>query len=406
MKLKFLVMALSLIVMLAGDFGLAFSNEAETCRNDLAEVVKGNNAFAFDLYASVGAADGNVFLSPFSVAAALAMTYAGARGETAVQMEKTLHFNLAPVHLNHGFASLLKRFNTTDKDYQLAVANALWGQQGMEFYPEFTESANNYYDAGFNQVDYMTNTEAARQTINDWVATKTNQKIIELIKPGILTNLTRLVLTNTIYFKGGWESQFDPGQTEEAPFTVSNEIKSNVPLMRQSAYFQYAQTDQLQIVELPYRGDAIVMDILLPAFESDLTELESDLQLPQFQSLLAQLAMREVQVWLPRFKIAKAIRLNDQLQSLGMTDAFDAAKADFSGMAPFSLYITHVLHNAFVEVTETGSEAAAATGVIMGENATQSGKPVVFRADHPFFFVIRDRHFGSILFMGRVVDPR
>ncbi|MGD9156398.1 MAG: serpin family protein [Bacillota bacterium] len=175
--------------------------------------------------------------------------------------------------------------------------------------------------------------------------------------------------------------------------------------LKRTAYFQYAQTDRLQIVELPYRGDEIVMDILLPTFEPDRGELEPGLQLPQFQSLLDQLAMTKVEVFLPRFKMEKEITLNSHLQSLGMKDAFDDAKADFSGIAQFSFYITHVLHKAFVGVNETGTEAAAATGIIMGETAIQSDKPVVFRADHPFFFVIRDRHSGSILFMGRVVDP-
>jgi serpin B len=317
-------------------------------------------------------------------------------------MMHTLQLDRESVKLHSGFARLLERFNTADQSYQLAVANALWGQEGLEFCPEFMANVDNYYDAGFNQVDYINNTEAARQTINNWVETKTNHKIIELIKPNILTGLTCLVITNAIYFKGNWERQFDLGQTKEAPFQVTTKVKPNVPMMDQEGRFRYAETDRWQILELPYRGDGLAMDILLPV--SDLGKLESGLQLPQFQSLLDRLAMREVQVVLPRFKIDKAIRLNSHLQSLGMKDAFDDAKADFSGMAKLFLYISHVLHQAFVEVNETGTEAAAATAVVVDRKSEP--ERVVFRADRPFLFLIRDVRTGSILFMGRVVDPR
>lgn len=401
MKLRFLMVTLSLIMMLVCGPSFALPSPDVTNRADLAAVVKGNNTFAFDLYSSVAAEKGNLFFSPYSVSTALAMTYAGARRETARQMEQTLHFDLAATKLNAGFSELMEQFNVADQGYQLAVANALWGQQGTEFCPEFIAITKKYYDAGFRQVDYINNTEAARQTINKWVETKTKQKIVELLEPGILDYLTRLVLTNAIYFKGKWEVLFNPEQTKEAPFMVSNEAKPNVPLMYQFGEFKYGMTDQLQIVELPYQGSDLVMDILLPTSKSDLGKLESGLQFADFQALLAKMSMREVAVFLPRFKIEKAISLGDYLQGLGMKDAFDPYKADFSGIAKLVLYISHVIHKAFVEVNEEGTEAAAATAVVMRKESISP----VFRADHPFLFLIRDLRSGSILFMGRMVDP-
>lgn len=402
--MKMRAVILSVIMILILTFG--FSGLGIADQDDLTAVVQGNNAFAFDLYRVTAQETGNLFLSPYSVSSALAMTYAGARGETAKQMEKALHFDLAAVILNSGFAGLMQEFNSSGKAYQLSVANALWGQQGTEFYPEFVEITKKYYGAGFKQVDYMNNTEKARQTINNWVETKTNHKIKELIKPKILNTLTRLVLTNAIYFKGRWESQFKPESTKEAPFYVSNEDKPNLPLMYQLGKFKFAETDQLQILELPYSGGEIAMDILLPKSQSDLSWLESNLESANFESWLSKMTEKKVGVFLPRFKLEKELLLGNHLQSLGMIDAFDENIADFSGMSKTFLYITHVIHKAFVEVNEEGTEAAAATAVVMGTKSAAIDKPVIFRADRPFFFMIRDIQSGSILFMGRMADPR
>jgi serpin B len=405
MKVKTIIMAFVLMLMLTFGFSGMLLCANATNQADLAAVVKGNNAFAFDLYAAIAKEKGNLFLSPFSISSALAMTYAGASGETEQQMEKTLHFDLANAKLNSGFSGLMKRFNAGGKSYQLAVANALWGQRGTEFYPEFVRTTKNYYDAGFQEVDYIHKTEQARLTINHWVEAKTNHKIMELIKPKILNTLTRLVLTNAIYFKGKWELQFKPEYTKEAPFSVSTDQKQNVQLMYQLGKFKYAETDGLQILELPYRGGEVAMDILLPKSSSDLAKLESDLQAANFQSWLDKMSIKKVDVFLPRFKLEQGLSLNEYLQALGMKDAFDENKADFSGMSKTFLYITHVIHKAFVEVNEEGTEAAAATTVIMGTKSVMIDEPVVFRADHPFFFLIRDIQSGSILFMGRMADP-
>lgn len=377
---------------------------------DLTLLVKGNTDFAFALYSQLAQDKGNLFFSPFSISSALAMTYAGARGETAKQMAEVLHFAQAGADLHPAFSQLTARLNAGGKNYQLSVANALWGQAGFKFRPEFLDINNRYYGAGFKPVDYIkdANREKTRQTINRWVEKKTQNKIKELIKPDILTALTRLVLTNAIYFKGQWQTQFKAADTKPMPFYISNTEKTAPPTMSLlKTKFNYAENDQAQILEMPYKGGDISMVILLPRAEVGLTKLEGDLQAEKIQSWLARLSSTKVDVYLPRFKLEKDVSLNEKLKSLGMTDAFDAAKADFSGMAPGNqLYITSVIHKAFVEVNEEGTEAAAATAVVVGLKSAAPDRPVVFRADHPFIFLIRDNRSGGILFMGRLVDPR
>jgi serpin B len=404
MKKRPVMMAVCLI-FISGFSGGFSASPATADGTDLTAVVKGNNAFAFDLYRAVAGEKGNLFFSPFGISSALAMTYAGARGATAEQMRKTLHFDPAAAKLHPGFAGLLKKFNASGQSYRLSVADALWGQKGTGFYPEFTAITGKYYDAGFKKVDYIHNTEGARRTINDWTEARTDHKIKDLIKPHILNALTRLVLTNAIYFKGRWERQFKPAQTEKAPFYSMAEKKENVPLMHQLGRFKYAETAQLQILELPYTGNEIAMDILLPKARSDFARLESAMQPAACDSWFDKLATRQVDVFLPRFELEQGLALDRYLQALGMKDAFDEDQADFSGMSDTSLYITHVIHKAFVEVDEAGTEAAAATGAVMGTKSVMVDKPVAFRADRPFIFLIRDIQSGSILFVGRLVEP-
>lgn len=376
---------------------------------EIGVLVKGNNSFAFDLYSKLANNNGNLFFSPYSISSALAMTYAGARGETAIQMAKTLHFSLKPERLHPALADLTATFNAKGKSYQLSVANALWGQTGYNFLPEFLKTTKKYYGAGFKEVDYVDEgkREQARQTINKWVEERTNNKIKELIKPKILDALTRLVLTNAIYFKGKWELQFKPEDTQDLPFHISAEEKKNVPMMRQTAKFKYTENGQAQVLELPYTGGDLSMVVLLPRANYGLAKLEESLCPENIQSWLSQLSKEKVRVFLPRFKLEKDFVLNEKLQDLGMIDAFDENTADFSGMTPKrQLYITKVIHKAFVEVNEEGTEAAAATAVIMGTKSAMIDNTPVFRADRPFVFLIRDLRSGSILFMGRMADPR
>jgi len=382
---------------------------------DVDSVVAGNNSFAFDLYRQLKAGSGNFFFSPYSISSALAMTYAGARGETARQMADVLHFTLAPERLHPAFSDLTGLFNTGAGGtsgggaYQLSVANALWGQIGYEFLPEFLLITNKYYGAGFKEVDYTEdeNREKARQTINEWVEGKTNGKIKDLIQPSDLSALTRLVLTNAIYFKGKWETPFQPESTKSMPFYLATGQKVDVPMMYQAGKFNYAENDQVQILEMPYAGGDLSMVVLLPKPECGLGKLEAALSTELVRSWLSRLSKQKVEVYLPRFKVEKRFLLNKQLKDLGMVDAFDQDLADFSGMAPVrELYISTVIHKAFVEVNEEGTEAAAATAVVMSGKGLLSDEPHVFRADRPFVFLIRDLRSGCILFMGRLADPK
>ncbi|MCR4424909.1 MAG: serpin family protein [Firmicutes bacterium] len=387
------------------DAGVSARNKA-----DIDSVAAGNNSFAFDLYSRLARGEGNVFFSPYSISSALAMTYAGARGETAKQMAHVLHFSLAPERLHAALSDLTAMFNDPGRAaYSLSVANALWGQVGYTFRPEFLDIAGRYYGAGFKEVDYIddANREQTRQTINGWVEAKTNNKIKDLIKPYDLTALTRLVLTNAIYFKGKWEFQFKPENTKTMPFHISDEEQADVPMMHQMAEFRYAENDQVQILEMPYTGGDLSMVILLPKPGYGIEALEGTMCPENTRSWLSQLSREKVEVFLPRFKLETRLLLNGGLQDLGMIDAFDEYAADFSGMTPGrDLYISKVIHQAFVEVNEEGTEAAAATAVMMSGKSILLDVPPVFRADRPFAFLIRDLRSGSILFMGRLVDPR
>ena len=380
---------------------------------DVKAAVAGNSKFAFELYAKlkddprVKKDGGNLFFSPYSISTALAMTYAGARGRTEKQMADVLHFSLPQERLHPAFGALEKQLNTGGKEgrYQLSVANALWGQRGYSFLMGFVDLIEENYGAGIRQADFVNETEKARGKINGWVERMTNDKIKDLIKPGVLNALTRLVLTNAIYFKGDWAIQFDKKDTRDAPFTVSPDKKVSVPLMYLKENFKYFANRKLQILELPYKAEDLSMIVLLPRRIDGLAELEQSLTLENLNTWLKGLRKQEVIVYLPKFKITWGVfELKDILKAMGMKDAF-SGKADFSAMTGRrDLFISNVLHKAFVEVNEEGTEAAAATAVIM-EKVAMSIKPV-FRADHPFVFIIKDNRSGSILFMGRVSNPK
>lgn len=383
--------------------------------NDIDTIITGNTEFACDLYArlkndpKIKEKGRNLFFSPYSISTALAMTYAGARGNTETQMAEVLHFTLAQDRLHPAFTSLERQLNAVGQEgtYQLSVANALWGQKGFRFLPEFLHLTEKNYAAALKQVDFINQTEKARKTINHWVEKKTNNKIKDLIKPDILDSLTRLVLTNAIYFKGYWEIQFEKNATENAPFVISPEKRADVPMMHLTDDFKYWGDENLQILELPYKGNDLSMIVFLPRTVEGFESFEKSLTLKNLNNWLPKLRKQKVRVFLPRFKTTSEFNLNKMLIALGMPDAFDLPLADFSGMTgEKNLFIAHVLHKAFVEVNEEGTEAAAATAVIMGLKAAPAAPPPLFRADHPFIFFIKDNNSGSILFLGRLTNPK
>jgi serpin B len=381
--------------------------DAAQVKADKAAVVRGNTAFALDLYGRLRTKDGNLFCSPYSISTALAMTYAGARGRTAEQMAKVLHFPVGQDRLHPACAALVRDTSAGSKDYQLRVANSLWGQKGHPFLKDFLSLTREHYGAGLQEVDYVGDTEAARRAINAWVQKQTQDKIKDLLRPGVLTRLTRLVLTNAIFFQGNWQSPFPKGATRDQPFFVTPANKPAVPLMCQQGRFSHLDGGTFQAAELPYQGKDLSMVLLLPKKVDGLAELEKSLTAANLDAWLKKMRPREVQVFLPRFKTTGQFRLNADLAALGMPDAFRRGVADFSGMDGESgrLYIHAVVHKGFVEVTESGTTAAAATAVVPGD--PQAPPPAVdFRADHPFVFLIRDNRSGSVLFLGRLVDPR
>ncbi|MBN2391412.1 MAG: serpin family protein [Anaerolineae bacterium] len=373
----------------------------------LETVVRGNTAFALDLYQKLRTIEGNLFFSPYSISTALAMTYAGARGSTETQMAQALHFTLSQSTLHPAFTALEARLRSVQEkgDILLQIANALWPHIGYPFLETFLTLTEEFYRVSITPVDYRA-AEVARQQINTWVEEKTQTKIKNLIPPGVLDDLTRLVLVNAIYFKGNWASQFAKERTQTVPFLVTPSQKVEAPMMAQEHPFGYGETDRLQILELPYVGSDLSMIVLLPKEVDGLAELETALSAPNLELWTNRLWEKEVHVFLPRFKISQGVKLNHTLALMGMVDAFDELKANFSGMDGNEnwLYIAAVLHKAFVDVNEEGTEAAAATAVIMGARGLPSSPPI-FRADHPFVFLIRENSTRSILFLGRVVNP-
>ena len=370
---------------------------------DLKALVDGNNQFAIDLYKKLAEKEGNIVFSPYSISSALAMAYAGARGETAEQMAKVLGITklgdrVHPAHADLG--QRLKSGGGKDKP-EFHVANSLWGQRGMPFLPEFLNLTKRHYDGGFREVDFVDDTEGARRTINGWVGEQTKEKIPELLKPNVLSSDTQLVLTNAIYFKGDWALPFNSYATKDGPFHCSPTNSVTVPLMSQEATLRYAEAGDARVLELPYVGGEYSMVLVLPKRQEDMGRVQAGLSGGSLDAWLAKASEREVKVTLPRFRMRVPADLIPPLKQLGMVAAFD--NADFSGLTGArGLRITAVVHEAFIDVDEKGTEAAAATA------ASLAGAPrllVEFRVDRPSIVAIRHRDSGCVLFLGKVTDP-
>jgi serpin B len=397
------------------------------------ELSRGNNAFAADMYAHLATAEeGNLFFSPFSIRTALAMTYAGARGTTAAEMKKALRFTLSDARLHAAFKAAAHSLTSDEKHgHTLRVANALWGQRGYTFLKPFLDTNETFYGGGLNLVDFVNRTEASRKSINLWVEDNTQKKIKNLIPPGGVDKDTRLVLTNAVYFFGHWEKAFDKKLTKPAAFHLDSKrtIQADMMNMMKSPprtgewgdetiqKVRYLKRPGFQAVELPYRGNAASMVVFLPDSADGVRALERELcadggtVLRDGLRTLNASHPQEVDVFLPKWKTTWGMkdlgpRGTQTLSQLGIREAFRWPGADFSGMdGSRKLYIGGVLHKAFIDVNEEGTEAAAATAVMMRPEAPPAPPPV-FRADRPFMFSIQDKGTGQILFMGRVADPR
>ncbi|MDB6018321.1 MAG: proteinase inhibitor serpin [Pedosphaera sp.] len=368
-------------------------------------VVAGNTAFACELYGQLKGGEGNLFFSPYSISTCLAMTYAGARGETEKEMARVMHWGTNRNEVQAGFGELQKQLNEAQNKVELNVANALWAQKGHPFLPDFLKVAQEHYAANVKQIDFGREAIPASREINAWVEEKTKGKIRELVEPGMFNEYTRLVLADAIYFKGSWEQPFPPKATSTQPFHISKKRKVDAPLMTQTERFGYFETESIQVVELPYLGHDLAMTVFLPKWADHFSDFEKALKPENLPFWLGRLKEEKVEVWLPRFKMESSYELKTNLMAMGMAEAFGQA-ADFSGMdGAKDLFISSIRHKAFVETDEKGTEAAAATGMMLESKSIEMDRPPVFRADHPFIFLIRDRRSGSILFLGRVVNP-
>lgn len=378
------------------------------CRGSAGDAAGGINALACDLYGRLRTDEGNLFFSPYSLSTALAMTWAGARGATEQEMARTLHFDADQGRLHAAYGQLLERLNAGGRPdaFELDVANRLWGQSGYPILPAFQETVKRFYGADLAPADFRGDADGARGEINAWVAQKTRDRIRDLVPPGILSELTRLVLVNAIYFKGDWARTFETNATTAQPFTLAGGGRADTPMMRQVERFRHAEAGGVQVLELPYKGQALSMIVLLPRAADGLKALEDALTPANLRRWTDALESKRVDVWLPRFTATARFALSKTLGELGMPGAF-TPDADFSGMTGGQdLYITEVLHQAFVDVNEQGTEAAAATAVVMQELAMRPRElPVEFKADHPFVFLIRDNSSGAVLFLGRLVNP-
>jgi serpin B len=379
--------------------------------DEQALLLEGNSAFAFNLYQQLKGEEGNLFYSPYSISLALAMTYAGANGETAEQMADTLHFLLGQGSLHPAFnwldAQLAGRGEGAQgKDgegFKLNIVNAIWGQQGYEFLPAFLDVLAENYGAGLRILDFISEAEQSRLAINDWVSQQTEGRIRDLIPKGAVDELTRLVLTNAIYFNAAWKYPFQKQVTTNNPFYLLDGGQVTVPMMEQTESFGYAAGEVYQVIELPYDGDELSMVILLPQ-AGQFETFEEGLQAQQVSDIIGALQTTQVALTMPKFEFESEFKLNDTLSDMGMPLAF-SEDADFSGMdGGGGLYISAVVHKAFVAVDEAGTEAAAATAVVM-DNCAMPNQAVEVTMDRPFIFLIRDIQTGTILFVGRVLNP-
>ena len=390
------------------------TDDSQATAEGVAQVVIGNNEFALEMYEQLNQANSastkNIFFSPYSISSALAMAYEGANGETEEEMRNVLHLPEDYNLLRSSFAKLNNVFNEEEKEYKLNVANAFWAQHDYSFLPDYLNVIGRYYGGTNANLDFVNENKKSVKEINDWVEDNTNNKIKNIISS--LDSQTRLVLTNAIYFKGKWKYEFDKSDTKDMFFKTPNGQKEvDMMYLNEDEFkFNYMENDEIQVLEMPYQGEELSMLVFLPKVDEtgifDASVVEEYFDPVKLVEVKNSMSKEHVIIYFPRFTFETKYGLNDHLIQLGMTKAFTWPGADFSGLdGTTDLYISNVLHKAFVEVNEKGTEAAAATAVSFKVTSAMPAPQTIFKADHPFVFMIQEKSTGSILFMGKMNDP-
>jgi len=402
-----------------GDIFVPTADDSGATIEGVKNIVKANNQFAIELYSKISnESNDNIFFSPWSISTAMAMVYEGARGDTAKEIRDVFHFPENDSLRRFSYAKMLNTINKAGGKYELHTANAIWlqknyslpkdylGKINYSLLEEYKNTISRYYLGEIKNLDFVNNPSDASSYINNWVAKNTNNKIKNIVSPSMFNECSFAVLTNAIYFKGKWEHQFDKDDTKPEDFTLQSGLKIKVPMMRledDDLKFKYTESNRVQILEMPYQGDKISMLILLP--RSNITYLESILTEEKLQEWRGKLKPETVYIYLPKFTFKTSYSLKDYLKEMGMNLSFTWPGADFSGIdGTKMLYIDKVLHKAYIDVYEEGTEAAASTTISMQIGAAMP-RYVVFRADHPFIFIIQEKEMGNILFIGRVNNP-
>jgi serpin B len=371
------------------------------------QIALGNRAFGVDLYRNLAATEpGNIFISPISLAGAFGPLTAGAQGETRADIGRVLRFPTDDSALHPELGGLLRTLESNRKGARVSIANALWVARDFPVKPAFLQTGRRHYRAEVANLDFR-NSEAAARRINQWVERETAKRIRDLVSPRALGSATRLVVTNAVHFLGDWAVAFDPAFTKPEPFYAAAGVRQ-VPLMFAGRSVRYAEADGVKMIDLPYKGDRLSMSVILPKQRGALGAVEaglSDARLGQWLGQLDAAHPRAVQIHLPKVQIESSYGLGVPLTALGMGVAFDPQRANFRGIADADLVISQVVQKTFLRVDEKGTEAAAATAIIVQVTSAPSEPPPTFRADHPFLLLIRDKPTGAVLFLGRISAP-
>lgn len=390
--------------------GFIAGDDSASTPDGIEKVTTANNQFAIAMYRQInghtGQVDDNVFFSPYSLSTAMAMLYAAAEGETKAQIQKTFYYPSMDV-LNPNSAALYNQFNKPNPDYKLATVNDLWMEQGLTPTKSYVDTVQRYYGGQVTNLDFESNPNPSRLIINKKIAQHTNQLIPELLPKGSIKKNTVAVLTNAVYFKGDWKTPFNIQSTSEQPFYTHVGTSPNIKMMHTQADFGYSEDKQVQVVQLPYKGDDLSMLVILPKSKEKtaMQQLVRDLSADKIKEWNKDLITQEVNLHLPKFKLKERYDMKDMLSDMGMPIAFNQDKATFKLFdQPLSTWIDEIYHQAVVIVDEKGTEAAAATGIVVSTESA-SAPPPVFKADHPFLFMIKDNRTDAILFLGQVNKP-